>query len=440
VDIALDRGKTWLHRNDAGDVFVDDTIGKEEPLPKPVAPDASLKADADGDTQMKDEEEQKSSSNAADAAAVPSWITVSNRLHRAQHQLLYKHLYNHLMTEAREWRLASRREQQAKISSQSASHSAAAAGGAAAPTASTATFHPPPAVASSRPWSVTEITPRQISVHIAGSKAGITVNWNRGIGTAFEVTEDVEQEEGEHEKGVGAAIPSHVSRLICNQALTLLLDHTLKNSLSNRPLPENLSNGEGTFHRDPLVTATGLGSSGSNQDDPWPARQVPILQVIVLSVAHQRLVSEVRRAIVKLQQQADETIPKFRIKQAKTTQPHLYAFDVMVGKRSVIRSHSACEIIECDTDILLCCSSSSYVLSATIRGVHFHATVRLPSASPPAVTFAAFGLPQPQSAITPPTDGATTARASHAVVGEMITLTSAQHFREVMLQALTWMR
>lgn len=356
VDISLDRGKAWLYRNDAGDVFVDESIGKEEA--------ANKKEKSEQEKQQDDKEKQETNSaikaehedgKSAEVTPVPtipaepSWVTVSHRLHRAQHQLLYKHLYNALMSEAREWRIASRREQQAKSASHSSSHaSSSGVQQSAAPVPAAAAFTPPPSAHSSRPWSITDITPRQITLQIAGAKDGLTLSWNRGIGVAFEI-HDANDTEGTTEATPAVhTLPVHISRLVCIQSLSILLDQTLKNSLGNRPLLEVLQtaaiNGESAFNRDPTVASTGVGGTGTSQEEMWPARAVSIIQFIVMAITHWRLVQELRHALRQMQQrheasrQTEAPLTPFRIKPARTTQPYVYAFTVLSGKRSATRA------------------------------------------------------------------------------------------------------
>lgn len=414
VDISLDRGRAWLFRNDAGDVFVDETIGKEESSPS--ASKEEVKQQKHGV-----EEEEKSPSVDVDMSESepgttpepPSWITVSSKLQRAQQQLLYKHLYNALMSEAREWRIATRREQQLKgANSSNSATSTPAAATSAPPSATTPTnFTLPPSSHSSRPWSIVEITPRQISISIAGSTSGISINWHRGIGAGFEVTEEREGLSGvvmddTQSQQDDSAIPNILSRLLCNQSLSILLDQTLKNSLGSRPLLEVLQSQSGTQSEVAGPQGgSGMSSTLGVQEEPWPAKPPSIIQFIVMSITHWRLVREVRQAIHQLQQKTihrAETVadlPMFHVKRAKTTQPYLYAFTILVGKR--------------------------FVLEATIRGVQFHVVTCLPPAQPSSVTYAIFG----QIAPTPTV-------AQQYVLADMITITSAQHFLDILHAAL----
>lgn len=73
----------------------------------------------------------------------------------------------------------------------------------------------------------------------------------------------------------------------------------------------------------------------------------------------------------------------------------------------------------------------SFVLEATIRGVHFHVITCLPPAHPSSRTFAAFGQVAPGVARAP-TMGHETALADN------IQITSAQHFVDVLAAALAW--
>ena len=354
VDISLDRGKAWLYRNDAGDVFLDEAIGKEETkAPKVKLESKKEEEDHTNSTDVEMSDGQPTSFVPTLPSTEPSWLTVSARLQRAQQQLLYKQLYNALMTEAREWRTMTRREQQLKGSSSSSAAAAAAAASGAAST--TPPFVLPPSGQSYRPWSVVEITPRQITIFVAGSYRGISINWNSGIGASFEVTEDREGLSGivrtETETSESAITPL-MSQLLCNQTLSILLDQTLKNSLGSRPFLETLQSqgSQSTGPTDLPNPPQGVGSATLNSpEDHWPTKSPSLLQFIVMSVTHTRLVRDVRQAIHQLQMKIASQqhsmanssttcppLPTFHIRPSRATQPHVYAFTVMVGKRSVV--------------------------------------------------------------------------------------------------------
>jgi hypothetical protein len=441
VDIALDRGKTWLYRNDAGDLFVDEGIGKEDSTTTTAAAPAAAKpATAVKQEEMKDGGADSATATAPLAPAVPSWLGVSARLHRAQHQLLYKHLYSALMLEARDLRIASHKEQQkaaaaafnahavsAASSSSAAATAAAAVTPAAAIAAQASSFVPPPSMHTNRPWSVADLSPRRIRVDCTGFAEGLAIEWNEGIhapflvrtsrldtpttSAALSLDDDPEQ------------LPKHLSQLLCHQCMLVLLEQTSKNSLSNRRLAEllgeDLTSGSCTnsnLRRDAAVAATGTGLSGTGgQEESWPARAPSMLQLLVMAVNHWRLVREVRAVVRRAQQEQQlqqqiasasssssstssssfASAPRFRIKVARTKQPYLYAFSVFVGRR--------------------------IVLEASIRGLHFSVVVRVPSK-------------QQQSL------GSKSFDASDYAVAETVLCGSAAQFADVLARALSWFK
>lgn len=357
VDISLDRGKAWLFRNDAGDVFVDDAIGKEEQTTKPAEAAKATNADTNTDGDAKDASMVEGDGEPqASPPAEPSWVSVSQRLQRAQHQLLYKHLYNALMSEAREWRIAAHREQQVKAMHAASTSQAGGASGSASGSSLTL----PPSSHAPRPWSVTEITPRQISISITGSvSGGLSLNWNRGIGCGFEVTSMREglagvirpdQPDRDANREHNDALTTTLSKLICNQALSILLDQTLKNSLGSRPLLEVLQSAGSAISGAALVTESRDNAVlGNNAFTPpttisqpkealWPSKQPPIIQFIVMAVSHANLVREARIALRDITNNT-----QFRVKTARTTQPYLYAFTVLAGKKSV--TYTSCDCV-----------------------------------------------------------------------------------------------
>ena len=444
LDIHLDRGKVWMWRNDRGEIFVEDSVGRENTKKDATATTAATPAPAPtpatGDQEMKDD---SASTTAPTPAPIPSWLTVSNRLHRAQHQLLYKHLYNAMMTEARELRVAQHKEQvkAAAHASGNVRSTSPASTPSSSLAASSSTFHPPPSSHTPRPWSVVEITPKHIVVQLASfAEPTIAFEWDRGVAEGFTVRimtqrEMLQQEQGREEKEESShsasAFLAHQSRLLSNQALCILLDHTLKNSLGNRKLLELLDDAStasgSALRRSPAVAATGVGLSGTGAEESWPARCPSLIQFVVMAVAHARIVGVVRAALREVKRStagkgartdgsaAHAQPHALVIKVARRKQPYLYAFTISVRNRSAP-------------------SGLMWVMDVTVRGTHLSITTRLPPTLPNEAAYEAFGAKRPEHSMHARNAGS----SSLNQLAETIQCASAAHFQQILLKALTW--
>lgn len=425
LDIHLDRGKVWMWRNDRGEIFVEDSVGRDSGKTK----DATTTTAA-GDQEMKDE---ATASTAADSSTpIPSWLTVSNRLHRAQHQLLYKHLYNAMMTEARELRIAQHKEQ-LKAAAHATNHARSAAAvpsgstPASAASAAPSPFHPPPSSHTPRPWSVVEITPRRIVVQLASfAEPCLSLEWEQGVAEGFTIRMSAQQSQPQQEKddAPAAAFPAHQSRLLSNQALCILLDHTLKNSLGNRKLLELLDDAAtasgSSLRRSPAVAATGVGLSGTGAEESWPTRCPSLIQFVVMAAAHSRIVSEVRTALRAVKRRtADASVtPALVVKVSRRKQPYIYSCTLSVRNRSVP-------------------SGLLWVMDVTVRGTHLSLTTRLPPTLPGDAAYEAFGAKRPAHSMLTQ-QGRTAGAGSNNHLAETIQCASAAHFQQILLKALSW--
>ncbi len=460
LDISLDRGKTWLYRNDAGELFVDESVGKELETASPAAAAAAAAAASSVKRPKKEEEaDEKMQDGAAapaasPAAPIPSWLAVSQRLHRAQHYLLYKHLYSALMHEARELRIASHKEQQKAASASHNSHAAVnSAGGApsasaAAAAASTpagaaasisASFLPPAATHVARPWSVSEVSTRRIRVDVLGFAEGFALEWTEGVHQPFRVrTSRLDEPALASDASEDAAdpeqLPLHLSRLLCNQCMSILLEQTQKNSLGNRRTLELLGlddigsssssaaagSGANPLRRDLASASTGVGLSGTGQEEAWPSRSQPsMLQLVAMATGHWRIGRQVRSQMRRMQVQRETAgLQPFRVKFARTKQPYLSVFTILLSGRG-----------RCARE----------VLEARLKGMHLSLVLRLPATAPKAApsAYAAFGGGQA------PVNAAETGKAyaeEDYAVAETVLCSSAQHFADVLARALSWYR
>jgi uncharacterized protein YjiS (DUF1127 family) len=450
LDISLDRGKTWLYRNDAGEIFVDESVGKvlESNANKKSGKTEEVTGTSSSTVKVEDEHmKEVTDVPAASSAPTPSWLSVSQRLHRAQHYLLYKHLYSALMHEARELRILSHKEQQKLAASSLNTHgtgsttassgtgistSALIGSSAATPSAAVSavasSFLPPPAAHTGRPWSISDVSTRRIRVDMLGFYEGMILEWREGVHQPFNIRTTKLDDNFTSTDATNAdpeQLPEHLSLLLVNQCMNILLEQTQKNSLGNRRTLEllglddnNISVGGGVnpLRRDMAVSSTGVGSSGTGQEDTWPARAPSMLQFLTMAVNHWRLSKQIRQQLSRLQKAENKDIPLFRVKYSNTKQPYLLVFNVLVGDRTV-----------CET---------------RLKGVHLSILIRMPTSSSPSpaltTSYAAFGLAPPHA--TSESLRTKSFDAKDYAVAQTILCTNAQHFADVLTTALRWFR
>jgi len=282
-------------------------------------------------------------------------------------------------------------------------------------------FIPPPSIRGPRSWMVSDLSPRGIHINVAGRSRDLTIEWPDGIAQPFRIREeerraedDDEEEEDEEEKHDGGrrnqdddAVSALHSRLLCNQCLHLLLDSALTNSIANRRLLESMH------------------AMGGLEDVAESDKSPALLPFLVMAVGHMQLVKETRDMLRHMQQMSQRppsssphqqttaaaplshsSIPPFRVKRLRTTQPYLYAFTVWSGKR--------------------------FIAEATIRGLQFELVTALPDSS-------SSGSALINAAFYRPVNGHADSNKPHTAPPAAVTINinSVHHFAEILRHALT---
>jgi len=120
------------------------------------------------------------------------------------------------------------------------------------------------------------------------------------------------------------------------------------------------------------------------------------------------------------------SLPTFRVQYARTKQPYLSVFTVLVGAGDRSRSVRAREVLEC-----------------RLQGVHLSLVLRLPSSaasSVPVSAYAAFGLGATSTAAASEASTHKPYQEEDYAVAETVLCSSAQHCQDVIARALSWYR